>query len=183
MFHSTIGNTAINQEDIMVFAKINNLMGSIGENNQYWTWTLFRVITSAMFTTHGYAKLFVDNPQPMTGGGITNIIIGDLISVQTPMDINTLFVAGVIEFGAGLLVLIGLYTHIAAFLSALLMLMAYLTTHLAWFPTFNNGELAAMYFLAYLVIFTYGAGPYSADSWLALRRQKKRQSKLEKNFG
>lgn len=158
-------------------------MGSIGENNQYWTWTLFRVLTSAMFMTHGFTKLFGDNPQPMTGDGMTSIVIGDLISVQTPMDINALFVAGVIEFGGGLLVLIGLYTHIAAFFAVVLMLMAYLTAHLAWFPTLNRGELAAMYFVAYIVIFAYGAGPYSVDNWLAMRRQNKRQAKIAKNFG
>lgn len=167
----------------MVFSKINNLMGSIGENNQDWTWTLFRVLSSAMFMTHGYAKLFGENPQPMTGGGMTTIAIGDLISVQTPLEINALFVAGVIEFGGGLLILIGLYTHIAAFFAVILMLMAYLTAHLAWFPTLNRGELAGMYFITYLVIFAYGAGPYSADSWLAMRRQEKQQNKIARKFG
>jgi putative oxidoreductase len=50
------------------------------------------------------------------------------------------------------------------------MVMAYLTAHAAWFPTLNNGELAAMYFLVYFAIFAKGAGPISLDSmWLGKR--------------
>jgi putative oxidoreductase len=70
---------------------------------------------------------------------------------------------------------------LAALLATFIMLMAYLTAHYAWFPTLNNGELAAMYFTAFLVIFAFGPGPYSADSWLAIWRQKKRKDKMDKN--
>ena len=50
-----------------------------------------------------------------------------------------------------------------AALAAILMVMAYLTAHPAWFPTLNNGELAAMYFLVWFVIFAYGPGRLSLD--------------------
>lgn len=43
------------------------------------------------------------------------------------------------------------------------MVMAYLSAHPAWFPTLNNGELAAMYFMVYLCIFAYGPGKFSLD--------------------
>jgi putative oxidoreductase len=46
------------------------------------------------------------------------------------------------------------------------MVMAYLSAHAAWFPTLNNGELAAMYFMVYLAIFAKGAGPISLDAKL-----------------
>jgi len=59
--------------------------------------------------------------------------------------------------------------------------MAYLTAHIAWFPTLNNGELAAMYFVTFLLIFAFGPGRYSADTWLAVRRQEKRKDKMDAN--
>ena len=164
-----------------MLGKINSLFENIAENSKELTWTLFRMLTAAMFMTHGYGKLFGENPQPFMGGGITSINIADLISWPIPMEINALFVTGVVEFFGGLLMLIGLWTHLAALLAAFIMLMAYLTAHLAWFPTLNNGELAAMYLIAFLVIFSFGPGPYSADTWLSTRRQKKRKDKMDAN--
>ena len=76
------------------------------------------------------------------------------------------------EFFGGLLILIGLWTHLAALFATFTMLIAYLTAHAARFQTLNNGELAAMYFPAFLVIFTFVLGPYSANSWLSMRQQE-----------
>ena len=164
-----------------MLGKINSLFDGVAENSQEWPWTLFRVLSAAMFMTHGYGKLFGENPQPTMGGGMTSINIADLISLPIPMEINALVIAGVVEFFGGLLILIGLWTHITALLATFIMLMAYLTAHYAWFPTLNNGELTIMYFTAFLVIFAFGPGPYSADSWLAIWRRKKRKDKMDKN--
>ena len=106
------------------------------------------------------------------GGGITSIAISDLVSWPIPIEINALFIAGVVEFFGGLLILIGLWTHLAALFATFIMLIAYLTAHAAWFQTLNNGELAAMYFTAFLVIFAFGPEPYSANSGLSTRRQE-----------
>ena len=133
-----------------MLGKINSLFEGAAEESKEWTWTLFRVLTSAMFMTHGFGKLFGENPQPPMGGGMTSVNIADFI-------------------------------HLAALVAVFIMLMAYLTAHLAWFPTLNNGELAAMYFIAFLVVFTFGPGPYSADSWLSVRRQEKRKDKMDAN--
>ncbi len=164
-----------------MLGKISSLFEGIAENSKEWTWVLFRVLSAAMFMTHGYGKLFGENPQPFMGGGITSITIGDLVSWPIPMEVNALFITGVVEFFGGLLILIGLWTHLAALLAAFIMLMAYLTAHLAWFPTLNNGELAAMYFVVFLVIFAFGPGPYSADTWLSIRRQEKRKKRMDAN--
>ncbi|MEX0618567.1 MAG: DoxX family protein [Pseudohongiellaceae bacterium] len=158
----------------MVLKAINNKFTDLAQSLEYPAWTLFRVGSAAMFITHGYTKLFGANPQPFRGGGMTAISIGELISLPMPLAINCLFIAAVIEFFGGLLLLVGLYTQWTALTAAVLMLMAYLTAHLAWFPTLNNGELAALYFLVFLVLFSYGAGPYSLDNWLSRRRQAKR---------
>ena len=163
--------------------KIDGLMGRMMENSKEGVWAIMRILASAMFMTHGYSKLFGENPQPPTGSGMTTVNIADTLVFAMPMDINALFVAGVIEFGGGFLLAIGLWTHIMAFLAVALMIMAYATSHLAWFPTLNRGELAAMYFVVYLVIFAFGPGLYSADAWLAERRQEKRQKKMDARQG
>lgn len=159
--------------------KFGAALASFTEDQQDWTWTLFRILSAAMFMTHGYSKLFGENPQPMKGGGMTTFNIADTIVFPVPYDINLLFIAGSIELFGGLLILIGLFTQFAAFMAALLMLMAYLTAHIAWFPTLNRGELAAAYFVVFLVLFAFGAGPYSVDSWRAMRREKKQQDKIQ----
>ena len=133
------------------------------------SWLLFRTVGAAMFMTHGYEKLFGATPQPLIGG-MAEVTIGSNIVFPMPMGINALYVAGAVELFAGGLIFLGLFTRLAAFLAAGVMLMAYLTTHLAWFPTWNNGELAAMYFLMYFLLCTYGPGPISLDAMFRRRR-------------
>ncbi len=128
---------------------------ALAVNSQTLSWALLRVLSAAMFMTHGYAKLFGERAQPFLGGM-------DFFGID--LGINMLWIAGVIEFFGGALLVLGLFTRLAAFLAALLMVMAYLTAHAAWFPTLNNGELAAMYFLVYFALFAKGAGPLSLDA-------------------
>ena len=151
-------------------SRLNNLVEKVRENLRDYAWLLFRVFVSAMFITHGSAKLLGENPQPFTGGGMTTVNIGELISIPMPFDINALFLAGSIELVGGALILIGLWTQLAALIAALDMVMAYLIAHLAWFPTINNGELAAMYFFSFLIIFCIGPGEISLDAWLEARK-------------
>lgn len=159
---------------------MNRLTGRLGDYSRELSWTLFRVIVSALFMSHGYDKLLGSNAQQFTGRGMTTLQIGDLISYPVPMGINLLFVAGVIQMVAGFSVLVGLWTHIMAFICFLLMIMAYVIMHPAWFPTMNGGELAAMYMLSYMVIFAGGAGTYSMDTFLEERKLGKIQKKIDK---
>ena len=112
---------------------------------------------------------------------MTTLNIADIVSYPILMDINLLFVSGVVELVGGTLILIGLWTHLISLIALITMTMAYAIAHLAWFPTLNGGELAAMYWAAFLVLFTFGAGPFSVDTWLELRRQNKIQKKMEEN--
>lgn len=140
-----------------VFQSTNRFINRLGDNTQTLAWTLMRVLGSAMFMTHGWAKLFGERAQPMFGGM-------DFFGIN--LGINMLWIAGVIELFVAGLVAVGLFTRIASLLCAVLMIMAYLSAHPAWFPTLNNGELAAMYFLVYLVLFSFGGGKLSLDSML-----------------
>ncbi|OGT72404.1 MAG: hypothetical protein A3H44_05580 [Gammaproteobacteria bacterium RIFCSPLOWO2_02_FULL_57_10] len=140
---------------------INKIVDGLAALVSPLAWPLLRILSSAMFMTHGYAKLFGANPQPFLGGmGFFGIDLG----------INMLWVAAVIELFGGALLVLGLFTRLVALLAAILMVMAYLTAHAAWFPTLNNGELAAMYFIVYLAIFAQGPGPVSLDARLFGRR-------------
>jgi putative oxidoreductase len=143
-----------------IFTSINRLITVIGNNTQTLSWTLMRVLASAMFITHGWPKLFGENPQPLMGGM-------DFFGIN--LGINMLWVAGAIEVFAGALLVLGLFTRYMAGLAALLMVMAYLAAHPAWFPTLNNGELAAMYFVTYFAIFSFGPGKLSLDALLFSR--------------
>ena len=140
---------------------INAIINPIAIRCQTLSWALLRILSSAMFMTHGYGKILGERAQPLLGGM-------DFFGIN--LGINMLWIAGVIELFGGALLLLGLFTRITAFFAALLMVMAYLTAHAAWFPTLNNGELAAMYFLVYFAIFAKGAGPISLDAiWLGKR--------------
>lgn len=129
--------------------------------SQTFSWALLRILSSAMFMTHGYAKLFGENPQTMFGGM-------DFFGIN--LGINMLWIAAIIELFGGALLVLGIFTRPLALLAAILMVMAYLSAHAAWFPTLNRGELAAMYFMVYLVIFAKGAGPISLDARLFGKR-------------
>ena len=116
---------------------------------------------------------------------MTSINIADLISLPIPMKINALFIAGVVEFFGGLLILIGLWTHITALLATFIMLMAYLTAHYAWFPTLNNGELTIMYFTAFLVILPSAQGPIAQIHGLLYggkRRERTKWTRISSEF-
>jgi len=159
--------------------RLNNLIGKLGAGTRELSWLMFRLMVSAMFITHGYDKLLGENPVPFRDGGMTTVNIGDVVSFPMPLDINAIYLAGGIELIAGALIFIGLWTHIAALIAAINMLFAYLIAHLAWFPTLNNGELAAMYFFSFLIVFCVGAGEISLDNWLNLRRQEKQKQKMD----
>ncbi len=47
-----------------MLGKINSLFDGVAQNSQEWTWTLFRLLSAAMFMTHGYGQLLGENPQP-----------------------------------------------------------------------------------------------------------------------
>lgn len=160
-----------------MIGRINRLFGRVGDSSKEVSWLLFRVTCCAMFMTHGFPKLFGANSQPPTGGGMTTVNIADLIVFSMPLEINALFVAGVVELFGGALILIGLWTQLIALIAVIIMVFAYLTAHLAWFPTLNNGELATLYALAYLLLFAFGPGQYSLDTWLEVRRQEKKGEK------
>jgi putative oxidoreductase len=74
-------------------------------------------------------------------------------------------VAGVIEFGGGLLIAIGLFASFAAFIASGEMAAAYFMAHAPHgpLPIVNHGELPAVYSFVFLYIAAHGAGALSVD--------------------
>ena len=122
--------------------------------NKYNThlYVIFRVLVGLLFLQHGAQKLFgafggVD------GAGAT-VALFSLIGL-----------AGIIEFFGGLAIALGLFTRIAAAIAALQMLVAYFMAHYpqGFYPILNGGELALLYFAAFLGILSQGSKGFSLD--------------------
>lgn len=120
---------------------IKNITDKYGE----WFYLVFRVLVGLMFLTHGTAKLF--------GWGGNAVDPG----------FTLIFLAGIVETLVGITATIGLYTRWAGALGAVTMLVAYFYAHApnGWLPLANKGELALMYFAAFLVLMKGGGGKWS----------------------
>ena len=112
-------------------------------------YALMRIVAGFLFLWHGSQKLF-DFPPGMPAG--------------VPPFIT--YVAGPIELIGGALVMIGLFTHWAAFITSGQMAVAYWMAHgtKALLPLQNNGELAVLYCFVFLFISTQGGGIWSVDA-------------------
>ncbi len=75
------------------------------------------------------------------------------------------YIAGPIELVAGVLLMIGLFTVWAAFLSTGFMAFAHWMVYefKGLLPLVNHGELAALYCFNFLFISAYGVGIWSID--------------------
>lgn len=114
--------------------------------------SLFRVVFGFLFTIHGASKLFA---WPVDSGG-----------GATPVGTWPYWYAGVIELVLGLLIMVGLFTRIAAFIAAGEMAFAYFTQHQpkALLPIENGGELAVLYCFGFLLLAAIGGGAYALDT-------------------
>ncbi len=74
--------------------------------------------------------------------------------------------AGVLEFGGGLLLVLGLFVRPVALILMVEMIVAYVLSHLprGGVPLENGGELALLYALVFLFLAARGAGPVSVDA-------------------
>ncbi|EBW1603983.1 DoxX family protein [Salmonella enterica subsp. enterica serovar Kottbus] len=109
--------------------------------------SLLRMLAAASFATHGAMKLFgwpAPFPQPVSG---------------------MLFAAGVIEVVGGALLVLGLFSGLAALVLSGEMAIAYFLAHAgkSFFPVLNGGEPAMLYCWIFLLVAAYGPGPISLD--------------------
>jgi len=117
-------------------------------------YAIFRFVAGFLFLWHGSQKLF---DFPPTGHEVPAYVM---------------YIAGPIEFFGGLLIMIGLFTHWAAFISSGEMAFAYWSVHgtHALLPVLNGGELALLYCFLFLYIASKGSGIFSVDHFLEKKR-------------
>ena len=115
-------------------------------------YALMRIVVGFTFLWHGSQKLF-GFPTTMPPGVPAFVI----------------YVGGPIEFFGGLLVMIGLLTRLAAFVTSGQMAFAYWLAHgtKALLPLQNGGELAVVYCVIFLYVAARGAGSPSVDALIA----------------
>ena len=112
-----------------------------------YLYVLFRVLVGVLFFMHGWGKLFGEKAMPLA---------------------SLMGAAGVIEVAAGIAVVLGLFVRLFAALAAIEMVVAFVMMHApkGLNPMANGGELAVMYFAAFLVLFSYGAGKLALERTL-----------------
>lgn len=122
-----------------------------------YLYAILRIIAGFLLFWHGSQKL-LGFPPP-----------------KQPMQLNTLLtVSGVIELVGGLMIILGLFAGIAAFIASGMLAVAYFMVHApqGFFPILNGGELAVIYCFVLLYIASRGSGLLSIDSLLNRAKPK-----------
>ncbi len=119
------------------------------KNLEPHTYSALRIVAGFLFLWHGTQKL-----------------LGIPVEAPGEMPFFIQYLAGGIELVGGLLVMLGLFTRQAAFLSSGLMAAAYWMAHGLNhpLPLLNRGELAALYCFVFLFISARGPGIWSVDA-------------------
>ncbi len=102
-------------------------------------------------------------------------LFGWPVAAPRPIPVGTwpLWWAGLIEFVLGILITVGFFTRIAAFIASGEMAFAYFYQHwpplkgggtASFWPIANGGELAIMFCFAFLLLATTGAGVAAVDA-------------------
>lgn len=115
--------------------------------------SVLRIVAALLFMQHGAQKLFgipTAMPNP--------IALFSLLGIQ-----------GILEFFGGLLLTLGLFTRLVAFILSGDMAVAYFMVHIkraAW-PILNGGDLAVLFCFAFLYLAAAGGGAWSLDKLLS----------------
>ena len=120
--------------------------------------SVLRIMTGLLFMEHGAQKIL-----GWFGG----------MGGNTAPPMTQIWFAGMLELVGGLLIVIGLFTRITAFILSGEMAVAFFQAHVprgGIIPIVNQGELAVLYCFVFLYLAVRGAGPWSVDAMRAGRR-------------
>ena len=109
---------------------------------------LLRIVTALLLLEHALMKFF-HFPAAQVPGPLPPMLIA----------------AGAIELVAGILITLGLFTRLAAFIASGEMAVAYFIGHFphGFWPALNKGEAAILFCFVFLYIAAAGAGAWSID--------------------
>lgn len=109
---------------------------------------LLRIVAGLLFLEHGLMKLF-DFPAPQIPGPLPTLLVA----------------AAVVELVTGVLIVLGLFARLAAFVASGEMAVAYFIGHFpkSFWPGINQGDAAILYCFIFLYIAAAGAGAWSID--------------------
>jgi len=115
---------------------------------------VLRIVTALLLIEHGTMKLF-HFPAALMPGPLPPLLLA----------------AAIIELVAGVLVTVGLFTRLAAFILSGENAVAYFMVHFpkTFWPTLNQGEVAILFCFVFLYIAAAGPGAWSIDSARARR--------------
>jgi putative oxidoreductase len=111
---------------------------------------ILRIVTGLLFLEHALIKLMGFPP-----GGKPGL-----------QDVGSfLWIAGLIELVTSVLVVLGLFTRVAAFVAAGEMAVAYWMVHakMGFYPAVNMGEAAILFCFVFLYLAAAGPGAWSID--------------------
>ncbi len=114
--------------------------------------SILRIMTGLLFLAHGTSKLLRFPVVQHYPDGVTLFSFSGLI--------------GVLELVGGILIVLGLFTRLTAFIMSGFMAVAYFMAHAprGFHPINNGGELAIMFCFVFLYLAAAGAGPWSVDA-------------------
>ena len=116
--------------------------------------SILRIVAAFLFMCHGADKLF-----HLPGGPFTLISSAKLFTLAPGL-------AGILEFGGGFLLLIGLFARPIAFILSGEMAFAYFMVHFHVnhvFPYLNGGDSAVLFCFVFLYLSAAGPGPWGID--------------------
>jgi putative oxidoreductase len=112
--------------------------------------SVLRIMSGLLFLEHGSSKLLGFPPSAMPGPVHLFSMVG---------------FSGILELVGGILLAIGLFTRVTAFILSGEMAVAYFMVHFpqGFLPLVNKGELAVLYCFVFLYLAAAGGGPWSLD--------------------
>ena len=131
------------------------LNGIIPSSWQPQIHALLRVVTGLLFLEHGTSKVLHFPINDMWQGGYAQMgaMAGGV---------------GIFEIVTSVLIIIGAFTRITAFILSGFMAVAFWMVHVGMmgsiFPMLNQGEAAVFFCFVFLYFAAAGAGPYSVDA-------------------
>ena len=115
--------------------------------------SVLRIVAALIFLEHGTQKL-LGFPPPAGGAG--------------PALFTLPWIAGLLELGGGLLLLLGVFTRPVALILSGEMAFAYFIGHAPrnLYPVLNGGDASILYCFVFLYLAAAGPGPWSLDTIL-----------------